>query len=124
MPDAAFYPPLRMSGTNVDAPNWDSRHCSSAVSVEGRIVYGLPFAQIMLSRPWGITKLICIDDDVLYVGAKNGLLHAIDVRTGDEKWAFPAGGECMGPPLIYRGAVYFGGIDRRLYAVDSQARPG
>lgn len=119
VPDAAFYPPLRMSGTTSEASNWDVRHCSSAVSVEGKIVYGLPF-QIMLSRPWGITSGVCVDDGVLFVGAKNGVMHAVYLSSGEEKWTFAGGGECLGPPLLYRGAVYYGGIDRRLYAVDAQ----
>ncbi|HWE04833.1 MAG TPA: PQQ-binding-like beta-propeller repeat protein [Tepidisphaeraceae bacterium] len=116
---AGFYPPLRMSGTTGDAPNWDSRHISSTVSLEGKLIYGLPFP-IMLSRPWGVTSAICVDDNVLYVGSKNGVMHAIDVSSGDEKWAFAAGGSCLGPPLLYRGVLYYGGMDRRLYAVDAQ----
>src|SRR6185437_6586866 len=118
-PNSGFYPPLRMSGTSSEMPTWDSRHISSAVSFEGKIIYGLQFP-IMFARPWGVTSAICVEDGILYVGSKNGVMHAIYLSSGEEKWTFAGGGACLGPPLLYRGVIYYGGVDRRLYAVDAQ----
>ncbi|GDY20768.1 hypothetical protein LBMAG56_21140 [Verrucomicrobiota bacterium] len=115
---AEFGPPLRMAAAATEQYVHDQRHTSSAVWSEGRLVYGLPYE--LQAQPWSVTSGISLADDTLFAGTKDGVLHAVNATDGLERWTFPAGGECLGTPLLYRGLVYFGGLDRRLYALDAR----
>jgi outer membrane protein assembly factor BamB len=114
--DADFAPPLVLASMAQENLAHDQRHISSAAWVEGRLMYGLPYDTQQL--PWGVTSGISVADDVLYVGTKNGVMHAISLITGSPLWTFPGGGSSLGTPLVYRGRLYYGSIDRRLYALD------
>ena len=118
MPKAVFGPPLRMTAAATEQFVHDQRHTSSAVWSEGRLVYGLPYE--LQAQPWSVTSGITLADDTLFAGTKDGVLHAVNATDGLERWTFPAGGECLGTPLLYRGLVFFGGLDRRLYALDAR----
>ena len=118
MPRAVFGPPLRTAAAATEQLVHDQRHTSGAAWAEGRLVYGLPFE--LQAQPWSVTSGITLADDTLFVGTKDGVLHAVGATDGAVKWTFPAGGECLGTPLLYRGLVYFGGLDRRLYALDAR----
>ncbi|MEN9575109.1 MAG: hypothetical protein RL514_2964 [Verrucomicrobiota bacterium] len=118
MPKAVFGPPLRMTAAATEQYVHDQRHTSSAVWSEGRLVYGLPYE--LQAQPWSVTSGITLADDTLFAGTKDGVLHAVNATDGIERWTFPAGGESLGTPLLYRGLVYFGGLDRRLYALDAR----
>lgn len=118
MSKAVFGPPLRMTAAATEQYVHDQRHTSSAVWAEGRLVYGLPYE--LQALPWSVTSGITLADDTLFAGTKDGVLHAVNATDGVERWTFPAGGECLGTPLLYRGLVYFGGLDRRLYALDAR----
>lgn len=117
-PKAVFGPPLRMTAAATEQYVHDQRHTSSAVWSEGRLVYGLPYE--LQAQPWSVTSGLTLVDDTLFVGTKDGVLHAVGATDGAVRWTFPAGGECLGTPLLYRGLVYFGGLDRRLYALDAR----
>lgn len=117
-PRAVFGPPLRMTAAATEQLVHDQRHTSSAVWAEGRLIYGLPFE--LQALPWSVTSGISLADDTLFVGTKDGVLHAVGASDGSVRWTFPAGGESLGTPLLYRGLVYFGGLDRRLYALDAR----
>ena len=111
-----FSPPLRAGNVTQENYPHDQRHLSSSLWIEGKLVYGLPFD--IQDNPWGITSGVCAADDVLYAGTKNGVMHAINLSSATERWSFPAGGSCLGCPLLYREILYFGTLDRRLYALD------
>jgi len=114
--DEKFMPPLKAvplpSANSLD----DKPHASGSVWVEGRHVYGLPYN--IQDLPWGVTSSICVEDNVLFVGTKNGIFHALDLAKGTERWSFACGGPSLGAPLVYQGMLYFGSLDRRLYAID------
>ncbi|HMI57341.1 MAG TPA: PQQ-binding-like beta-propeller repeat protein, partial [Gemmatimonadaceae bacterium] len=57
-------------------------------------------------------------DDVIYVGAGDGGLHAIDARTGTRKWRFQAKRAIRGDVLIDGDRVVFGSWGGELDAVD------
>jgi outer membrane protein assembly factor BamB len=68
-----------------------------------------------------------IFDGVIYFGASDGYLHAVDGNTGEEKWRFKTDGSSVSDPAIADGIVYFGSYDRYphdsyLYAVDINTR--
>jgi len=117
--DTTFAPPLKavpLPSTNMHD---DKPHASNSVWVEGRHIYGLPYN--IQDLPWGVTSSICIEGDVLFVGTKNGVMHAVELSKVTERWSFQSGGPCLGPPLAYQGVLYYGGLDRRLYAIDIES---
>jgi eukaryotic-like serine/threonine-protein kinase len=64
----------------------------------------------------------CLDGDTLYVASYDKNLYALDVVTGEEKWAEPF--ETKGPivttPVCNDGTVYIGSLDRGIYAIDAE----
>ncbi|HYG75480.1 MAG TPA: PQQ-binding-like beta-propeller repeat protein [Planctomycetota bacterium] len=114
--EANFAPPLKPVPLPSVNMHDDKPHASGSVWVEGRHIYGLPYN--IQDLPWGVTSSICVEDDVLFVGTKNGMMHAVELSKATARWSFASGGPCLGAPLVYQGNLYYGGLDRRLYAVD------
>ncbi|MEU3313905.1 serine/threonine-protein kinase [Streptomyces sp. NPDC006662] len=56
---------------------------------------------------------------VVYVGDGNGVLHAIDAKSGDRKWASQIGNSLVSRPSFAAGKLYVAGTDGRLYVVDA-----
>ena len=61
-----------------------------------------------------------IADGVLYVGAEDGTLHAIDQGTGASIWTDDLGGAIESSPAVANGVVYVGSTTGALYAVDAE----
>lgn len=61
-------------------------------------------------------------DGVVYVGAPNRFVYAVDVASGKEIWRFETSGQVSGTPTVAEGRVYFGhqGGDKLFYAVDAK----
>lgn len=47
-------------------------------------------------------------DGVLYIGGADGIMQAIDVETGKEKWRFETEGKIASSPTVAFGKVFFG----------------
>ena len=62
-----------------------------------------------------------VADGVVVVGARDRHVHAIDVKTGQRRWAFPTRGDVESSPAISGGRVYVGSKDKRLYVLDLQS---
>ena len=58
---------------------------------------------------------------MVYVGSDDGYLYAVDVQSGQQKWAFKTGGKVRGSLAVAGGAVYFRSGHGILYAVDIQS---
>ena len=50
-------------------------------------------------------------------GGREGTLYAFDASTGDEVWRFSTVGRIWSPPTVANGVVYFGTLDKTIYAV-------
>ena len=61
-------------------------------------------------------------DGVVYVGAPNRFVYAVDAASGKEIWRFETSGQVSGTPTVAEGRVYFGhqGGDKQFYAVDAK----
>jgi len=57
---------------------------------------------------------------VLYVGGTDGVFHAIDAKTGIERWRLRTGGAITASPAAADGRVIFASRDGLLYAVDAR----
>jgi outer membrane protein assembly factor BamB len=56
--------------------------------------------------------------DLVLAGGRDKCLHALDRKTGKEKWIFPTGGKVDSSPVVAGNRVYFGSNDGKLYVVD------
>jgi outer membrane protein assembly factor BamB len=68
-------------------------------------------------------------DGILYIGANDSKLYALDADTGQVKWSFyttppPPGIDSLsvGTPTVVGGVVYFGAQDTTIYALDALTR--
>jgi outer membrane protein assembly factor BamB len=55
---------------------------------------------------------------IVYAGADDGVLHALDARTGIERWHLKLAGGIGAAPAIVDGKVYVGDQAGNLYALD------
>ena len=63
--------------------------------------------------PWPL-----IDEGVLYIGASDGHVYALDASTGESLWSFETGGAAL-PSTVVDGVLYAGSEDSRIYALDT-----
>jgi len=55
----------------------------------------------------------------VYVGAEDGMLHALDARSGSKRWVFRAGGKIRTRPTVSQRSVYVQADDGNLYKLDA-----
>ena len=75
-----------------------------------------------VGQPEGWSAAV-VDDAKAYIGTMDGDFRAIDLETGATIWKYDLPGDenrraVYGSPALYSGAVFFGGYDGVLYAVD------
>jgi outer membrane protein assembly factor BamB len=58
-------------------------------------------------------------DGTVYFGTGEGMLYALDARTGTERWAFETQDTIHSSPAVADGTVYVGNMESRLYAIDA-----
>ena len=61
-----------------------------------------------------------ISEGVVYVGADDKMIHALDAATGDELWSFETGDIVRSTVVVTDGVVYAGANDTHLYALDAR----
>ncbi|MBM4039808.1 MAG: hypothetical protein FJ290_14975 [Planctomycetes bacterium] len=57
---------------------------------------------------------------LVFFGASDGSVRALDARTGQPRWKFYAGGEVFYPPTIAGGRAYVGANDGWLYVLSAR----
>jgi serine/threonine protein kinase len=61
-----------------------------------------------------------IENGVVYVGAYDNNLYAIQASNGQFMWKFPAQGGIVSKPLVFDNLVYFGSSDHNLYSISTR----
>ena len=56
---------------------------------------------------------------VVFVGDRNGAVHALDAADGSTKWQAYTGGPVYFPPAVADGRVFVGSADGRVYAFEA-----
>jgi outer membrane protein assembly factor BamB len=59
-------------------------------------------------------------EGVVYVGAYDNNLYALDARTGEFRWKYPTEGGIAATPFVWNDRVLVGSEDRLLYAVSAR----
>ena len=63
-----------------------------------------------------------VDNGILYIGAYDNNLYALDATKGQFLWKFATKGGVVTKPIISENTIFFGSEDNKLYAI--QARSG
>jgi len=66
----------------------------------------------------GILSSPVIFDDIVYFGARDNKVYALNARTGAPLWSFLTGARVDATPAVAGGAVYFPSADGLFYALD------
>ncbi len=66
-----------------------------------------------------INSAPAVVDGVLYFGAGDGGVYALDTATGAEVWTFQGSSPVSSSPAVLNGVVYVGSEDGTLYALDA-----
>jgi eukaryotic-like serine/threonine-protein kinase len=78
----------------------------------------------LMPWPWGhesgdvYTSSPAFADGIVYFGAGDGRVYAVDAATGKEKWHGETGGRVRSSPAVDTSRVYVGSADGRVYAFD------
>ncbi len=57
--------------------------------------------------------------DVVIVGGRDKMVHALNPRTGEAKWTFPTKGRVDSSPVLVGNRVFVGSQDGNLYGLDA-----
>jgi outer membrane protein assembly factor BamB len=77
-----------------------------------------------LPLPWGhesgdyFASSPVVAGEIAVVGAEDGRIHALDVRTGRRRWSFATGGQVWSSPAVAGGRVFVGSGDGHVYCLD------
>jgi len=63
--------------------------------------------------------LPAVDNGVVYIGARDGLLYAFNAQTGTLLWNVNTGSG-VGTPAVANWVVYFNSSDGNIHAVNAQ----
>lgn len=59
-----------------------------------------------------------VRDGIVVVGGRDRVVHALDAKTGDERWQFPTRSRIDASPVIVASRVFVASGDGRLYALN------
>lgn len=85
-----------------------------AVRNDGKILWAYYARDYKYGGLYGAPAL---DSRRVYIGAKNGVLHAVWRENGRGAWRATLGSSIYGPPLVSDGRIFVGAYDRHVYAL-------
>lgn len=56
---------------------------------------------------------------LVYAGATDGKLYALNEATGEKKWEFMTGDQIWASPVVSGNTLYIGSFDKKIYALDA-----
>lgn len=81
-------------------------------ATDGKPLWRVPTGQAVMGA-------VAIHKGVAYIGGGDGYMRAIDIHSGEVKWAFGGlGNYVLTRPLVYRDKLYFGCWDTYFYALN------
>ena len=60
---------------------------------------------------------VIVSDGLAFMGTYDGAMYAWDADTGEERWILRTGRPIGHSPTVANGVLYFGSMNRKLYAV-------
>lgn len=104
-------------GAKPDCPEEDD--CGDSEDIED--VLPQPCGSLMTKVRVGVSGLTppAVSEGIMYLGAVDGYLRAMDPLTGETKWRFKAREAIQSGIVVAEGTVYFGCNAGTLYALDA-----
>ena len=62
-----------------------------------------------------------IDDGVVYFGAFDNFVYALDAETGQQKWKFDAGASMLSSPALNSNAVFIATYAGKVFAIGRES---
>ncbi|WP_449267425.1 outer membrane protein assembly factor BamB family protein [Haloarchaeobius iranensis] len=64
-----------------------------------------------------------VENGLVYIGGSGdpGLVHAIELRSGEQQWEFEPAGYLSSAPALVDGTLYFGTWGKQFYALDAES---
>jgi len=109
-PTATLTPAPPPTSTSVPSPTPTAQPTAPAWP-EDLPEWSFPAGGAVISSP-------VADEGTVYFGDLPYAFHAVDLRSGEEKWHLDVTDGVFSSPAVVDGVVYFGGVDGNLYAVD------
>ena len=78
---------------------------------DGKTIWSRRFDRSIWTAP-------AVDDQYLYFGDSDGVLHALDKRDGATVWEFKTEGVILSSPILIGDKVVFASLDRHLYCLE------
>ena len=92
--------------------------CWRSISTAKKIVWRYKHPQ----RNFPFYSSPAISGDRLFVGGRDKMLHALDLKTGKSLWTVMTRARIDSSPVVSGGSVYVGSSDGKLYVVDAATR--
>ncbi len=93
----------------IDAETGDQQWCFQTGRAVMDLTHYLRGGSAVLSSP-------AISGDLIYVGANDGMLHALDRASGQSRWDFDFGVPVVSSPAVSGNTVYVCALDGNVYA--------
>jgi outer membrane protein assembly factor BamB len=89
---------------------------------EARGLHGYPPASQTMPDAWDVfTSSPAVSDGLVFFGAGDGCIYAVDAATGVLQWSFRTGNVVHASPAVANGTVFVGSWDSRVYALDARS---
>lgn len=66
-----------------------------------------------------VLSSLVVADGIVFAGAADGFLYALDAMTGNELWRYETSAWIESSPVVSGGLVFAGGMDRKIYALNT-----
>ncbi len=88
---------------------------------EAKGLHGYPPASQTMPDAWDVfTSSPAVSDGLVFFGAGDGGVYAVEAATGVLQWAFRTGNVVHASPAVAGGIVYVGSWDSRVYALEAR----
>lgn len=123
--DAAITSSAAVSGDAVFFQS-DANRIYAVQRQSGRLVWSretgpdLPYTSFIENELWDYWRASpLLAGDTLFVGSGNGVFHALDAASGEERWSHRTDGRIRATAVTDGETVFVGSFDGRFYALDA-----
>jgi outer membrane protein assembly factor BamB len=108
-----------ISGSALFIPSTDGKIYETSVACRGANFGNVCRPKVFIDLGTPIESSPVVVSGVLYVGADNDRLYAINSATGSVLWTVATAGKVVSSPAVASGLVVFGSEDGNVYGVDA-----
>ena len=102
--------------TEADWPTYRAnvhRTAGTKAAVPGKVTKRWTWSPDFETRPSPLTTVA----NLMFMGAEDGIVKCVDLRTGETRWEYATAGPILMPPTVWQGRVLVGSGDGYVYAL-------